>query len=154
MVTLARWQERELRTWLWGGASASDHSLLSTAMNDAAAEVERSHGVAIDVVAVGDCPLDPPVHALVLAAREAMVNAATHSGARKASVYVEVESADVSAYVRDLGKGFDLVEVPPDRRGIADSIEGRIERYGGTVTLVTAPGDGTEVRLRVPRGAP
>jgi signal transduction histidine kinase len=152
MATLARSQERELRTWLWGGASASDHTLLSTAMNDAAAEVERSHGVAIDVVAVGDCKLDPPVHALVLATREAMVNAATHSGARKASVYVEVEPADVSAYVRDLGSGFDPIKVPPDRRGIADSIEGRIERYGGAVTLVTAPGDGTEVRLRVPRG--
>ena len=97
MTTLARSQERELRSWLWGGARAADRSLLSTAMNDAAAEVERTHRVAIDVVTTGDCRLDEPVHALVLAAREAMVNAATHSGAGRMSVFVETDANEVSA---------------------------------------------------------
>jgi signal transduction histidine kinase len=153
MVTLARSQERELRSWLYGGARAADHTLLSTAMNDAAAEVERTHRVAIDVVAAGDCRIDEPVQALVLAAREAMVNAATHSGAHRVSVFVETGGDEVAAFVRDQGSGFDLDAVPSDRRGIADSIEGRIGRYGGAAEVLTTPGRGTEVRLRVPRRA-
>jgi signal transduction histidine kinase/phage shock protein PspC (stress-responsive transcriptional regulator) len=153
MTTLARSQERELRSWLYGGPQAADHARLSTAMNDAAADVEQSHRVAIDVVTTGDCRLDEPVHALVLAAREAMVNAATHSGARRVSVFVETDAVEVSAYVRDQGAGFDRAAVPRDRRGIADSIEGRISRFGGTAEVRTAPGEGTEVRLRMPRRA-
>jgi signal transduction histidine kinase/phage shock protein PspC (stress-responsive transcriptional regulator) len=153
MTTLARSQERELRSWLYGWPQAADHSLLSTAMNDAAAEVERTHRVAIDVVTAGDCRLDEPAHALVQAAREAMVNAATHSGARRVSVFVETGDGEVAAYVRDQGAGFDRAAVPPDRRGIADSIEGRIARYGGTTEVRTAAGAGTEVRLGVPRRA-
>jgi signal transduction histidine kinase len=151
MATLARSQERELRTWLYGGARAVDHTLLSTAVNDAAAEIERTHRVAIDVVTVGDSRLDEPLQALVAATREAMLNAATHAGVRAVSVFVEADDAEVTAFVRDQGIGFDPVAVPPDRRGIADSIEGRMERYGGTGAVSTAPGRGTEVHLQVPR---
>jgi signal transduction histidine kinase len=151
MTSLARSQERELRSWLYGGARAADHSLLSTAVNDAAADIERTHQVAIDVVTVGDCRLDEPVQALVFAAREAMLNAATHAAVHAVSVFVEADEAEVTVFVRDQGAGFDPASVPPDRRGIADSIEGRMERNGGTSAVVTAPGRGTEVRLRVPR---
>jgi signal transduction histidine kinase len=49
--------------------------------------------------------------------------------------------------------GFDRTAVTPDRHGIAESIEGRMKRAGGTATLVTAPGEGTEVELRLPRRA-
>ena len=151
MTSLARSQERELRAWLYGGARAADHTLLSTAVNDAAAEIERTHQVAIDVVTVGDCRLDEPVQALVFAAREAMLNAATHAAVHAVSVFVEADDAEVTVFVRDQGAGFDPTAVPPDRRGIADSIEGRMERNGGSSALVTSPGRGTEVRLRVPR---
>jgi signal transduction histidine kinase len=153
MATLARAQERELRAWLYGGSRAADHTLLSTAMNDAAAAVERTHRVAIDVVTAGDCRLEEPVWGLVLAAREAMINAAQHSGARRVSVFVETQGDEVTAFVRDQGSGFDADEVPTDRRGIADSIEGRMARFGGSAKVVTSPGQGTEVRLQVTRGA-
>ena len=153
MATLARAQERELRAWLYGGARAADHTLLSTAMNDAAAEIERMHRVTIDVVTAGDCRLDEPAWALVLAAREAMINAARHSGARRVSVFVETDDSEVAAFVRDQGAGFDQERVPPDRRGIADSIEGRMARFGGSAKVVTAIGHGTEVRLQIPRGS-
>jgi signal transduction histidine kinase len=153
MATLARAQERELRAWLYGGSRAADHTLLSTAMNDAAAGVERTHRVAIDVVTAGDCRLDEPVWGLVLAAREAMINAARHSGARRVSVFVETQGDEVTAFVRDQGSGFVADDVPADRRGIADSIEGRMARFGGSAKVVTAPGQGTEVRLQVTRGA-
>jgi signal transduction histidine kinase len=151
MTSLARSQERELRAWLYGGGRAADHSLLSTAVNDAAAEIERTHQVAIDVVSVGDCRLDEPVQALVFAAREAMLNAATHAAVHAVSVFVEADDAEVTVFIRDQGAGFDPTAVPPDRRGIADSIEGRMERNGGSSAVVTSPGHGTEVRLRVPR---
>jgi signal transduction histidine kinase len=153
MTSLARSQERELRTWLYGGARAADHGLLSTAVNDAAADIERTHRVTIDVVTVGDSRLDEPLRALVAATREAMLNAATHAGVRSVSVFVEADDAEVTAFVRDQGVGFDPVAVPRDRRGIADSIEGRMERYGGSGAVHTAPGRGTEVSLRVPRRA-
>lgn len=151
MASLARAQERELRTWLYGRARAADHDLLSTAIDAAAAEVERSHRATIEVVTVGECRLDDGLRALVHACREAMINAAKHSGARDVSVYVEVEPDAVAAYVRDQGSGFDPDLASPDRRGISESIDGRMARNGGSALVVTAPGRGTEVQIRVPR---
>jgi signal transduction histidine kinase len=151
MVALARGQERELRTWLYGKTPAGPADSLSAALDALAAEVERTHRVRIEVVLVGDCPLDDGVRALVHACREAMVNAARHSRARGVSVYAEVEEDVVTAFVRDQGVGFARGAVPPDRRGIAESIEGRMERNGGVAVIESAPGRGTEVRLAVPR---
>ena len=151
MAILARAQERELRSWLYGGARATDQSLLSTAMNDAAAEVERTQRVEIDVVTVGDRRMDEPANAVTLAAREAMVNAAVHAGVQHVSVYVETTEDGTTCYVRDQGAGFDPARTPPDRRGIADSIEGRMARFGGTSSIDSVAGDGTEVRLWIPR---
>ena len=96
-------------------------------------------------------PLDSAHEQLVLAAREAMANAAKFSGADEISVYAETDH-DVSAiYVRDRGSGFDPAAVPGDRRGIAESIEGRMQRAGGTATISSQPGEGTEVELRLQR---
>jgi signal transduction histidine kinase len=100
---------------------------------------------------VGDCAVDDGVRALVHACREAMVNAARHSGARGVSAYVEVEDDAVTAFVRDQGVGFARASVPADRHGIAESIEGRMERNGGVALIESEPGRGTEVRLRIPR---
>jgi signal transduction histidine kinase len=151
MAGLARAQERELRTWLYGKAPTPGVDVLSAALDSVAAEVERTHRARIEIVMVGDCPLDEGASALVHACREAMVNAARHSGARGVSVYVEVEDDQVTAYVRDQGVGFSRELVPADRRGIAESIEGRMERNGGRAVVVTKPGEGTEIRLRIPR---
>jgi signal transduction histidine kinase len=153
MATLARSQERELRDWLYGGTSATDPTLLSTAVNDAAAEIERSHRVRIDVVTVGDRRLDDASRSLVFAAREAMTNAAVHGGVGRLSVYVESDADGVSAFVRDQGAGFDPARVCEDRHGIADSIRGRMARAGGAAEIVSSPGHGAEVRLRLPEGA-
>ena len=57
-------------------------------------------------------------------------------------------------FVRDRGAGFDRDAVPDDRKGIAESIEGRMERAGGRATIVTSPGNGTEVELHLPRRQP
>jgi signal transduction histidine kinase len=153
MVALARGQERELRTWLYG-TTASVPGSLSAALDEVAAEVERTHRTRIEVVMVGDCVVEDGVRALVHACREALVNAARHSGARGVSVYVEVEEDQVTAFVRDQGVGFSRARIPADRHGIAESIEGRMERNGGVAVIESEPGVGTEVRLRIPRRRP
>ncbi len=104
--------------------------------------------VRVDVVVVGDRDLDQGAQALVAAAREAMVNAAKHAGAAgPISLYAEATNGHVEVFVRDRGRGFEPGAVPPDRRGISDSIVGRMRRHGGTATVHTAPGEGTEVEL-------
>ena len=107
----------------------------------------------VGLASAGDCPVDASVSALVLAAREAMVNAAKFAGVEDIDVYVEVKDDSVSVFVRDRGAGFDRTAVPDDRKGVAESIEGRMERAGGRATVTTSPGNGTEVELHLPRSA-
>ena len=152
VASLARRQERELRGWLYDSPSSSE--TLVGALFDAAADIEELHGVRVEVASGGDCTVDGSVNAVVLAAREAMQNAAKFSGADEISVYAEANSAQVNVFVRDRGKGFDRSTVPSDRRGLADSIEARMTRAGGTARIVAAPGAGTEVELLMPRKAP
>ena len=152
VVALARHQERELRSWLFGRASVDADLDLADAIEDAAADVEQRFGVPIDVVRVGAaCPLDDRLRALVPSAREAMANAAHHSGAPAVAVYVEVEPELVSVFVRDRGRGFDPMAVPRDRGGIAESVTGRVQRNGGTAVVRSARGAGTEVELTMRR---
>ncbi|MFP5219329.1 MAG: PspC domain-containing protein [Actinomycetes bacterium] len=151
VARLARSQERELRAWLYRPA-AGPVAMLSTVLEQAAAEVEDAHGVPVEVVNVGDVPHDGAVVPLAAAAREAVVNAAKHSGAAVVQVYAEVEDDAVTVFVRDRGKGFDVDAVPEDRYGLAESVVGRVERAGGTVQVRSAAGEGTEVSMQVPRG--
>jgi signal transduction histidine kinase len=149
-VALARRQERELRAWLYGQRERTG-TTLAAAVDAVASEVETMCNVTVDEVTVGDCPLDDRVDALVLAAREAMMNAAKHAGVDTVSLYVEVEDDRVVAFVRDRGKGFDPSTVASDRKGIAESIVARMARHGGSATITSEPGDGTEVALEVGR---
>jgi signal transduction histidine kinase/phage shock protein PspC (stress-responsive transcriptional regulator) len=144
--TLARAQERDLRSWLYGEEPPPDTSVAS-ALKAAAAEVEDGHGVPVEVVTVGDAPVSERLRPLVLAAREAMVNAAKHSGADQVDVYAEAGPHATEVFVRDRGRGFDEHAVPEDRLGVRNSIVDRMRRHGGTAEIRTAPGDGTEVRL-------
>jgi signal transduction histidine kinase len=148
---LARRQERELRAWLNGGRPFGERSTFAAALELAAAEVEDSHGVAVDVVAVGDRPLDDDAEALVAAAREAIVNAAKFGDGEPVSVYAEVGDDGVEVFVRDRGPGFDPAAVPADRRGVRESIVGRMERHGGSALINSVAGEGTEVELRLRR---
>jgi signal transduction histidine kinase len=117
----------------------------------AAEEVEDERGVPVELVMVGDCDPSEEIQALVRAAREAMVNAAKHSGADKIDVYAEVDEESVEVFVRDRGQGFDVDAVAEDRMGVKGSIIDRMARHGGTATVRSAPGDGTEVRLEIKR---
>jgi signal transduction histidine kinase len=147
VARLARGQERELRTLLYGDRAASGR--FATAVRDAAAEVEDSYALHVDAVVVGDAALDADLQALVQAAREAMVNAAKHAEVDVIDVYAEVDLHEVLLYVRDRGRGFDPAEVPDDRQGLRGSIRERVERHGGTVRLRSAAGEGTEIEMRM-----
>lgn len=149
VATIARKQERELRSWLYGSDESVGDSL-AAAIRVAAAEVEETHQVPIEAVVVGDVPMDSDVAALVRAAREAMVNAAKHARVDRVDVYAESDGRTASVFVRDRGVGFDPGEVPEDRMGLRGSIVDRVERHRGTAEIRSAPGEGTEVRLSVP----
>ena len=150
VARLARSQERDLRSWLFEGDS-KDSDTLAGAMRTVAAEVEDSHGVDVDVVVVGDCAFTEPLRAIVNATREALVNAAKHAGTGKVDLYVEVSPSAIEAFIRDRGVGFDPADVPEDRMGVRGSIVDRMGRHGGTAEVRSTRGEGTEVRLHLPR---
>jgi signal transduction histidine kinase len=144
---LARRQERELRAWLGGRRPPGAGATLAAALERAALDVEETHGVAVEVVTVGDCPLDERIEAIAAAAREALVNAAKFAPGDAVSLYAEVADGRVQVFVRDRGPGFDAAAVPLDRRGLRESIVGRMERHGGSATVHSIPGAGTEIEL-------
>jgi signal transduction histidine kinase len=153
VVALARAQERELRSWLFDGrppGSIDKAVTLAGGVRLIQQEVEAQHGIAVEAVMVGDCPLDDDLAALLAAAKEATVNAAKWSGASVISIFAEVEPAEVSVFVRDRGRGFDPEAVPADRKGVTESIRARVLRHGGNAAIRSTPGEGTEVSLTMP----
>jgi signal transduction histidine kinase len=150
VAAIARRQERELRGWLAGRPSRGSDPLegsLAVALEAAAADVEERHGVPVEVVVVGDRELDANHEAIVAAAREAMTNAAKFGAGSTVDVYAESTPGRTQVFIRDRGPGFDPASVPRDRRGVRDSIVGRMERHGGRARVASAPGGGTEVEL-------
>lgn len=147
VARLARAQERELRSWLYGGP-AGGAGTLASAVTEVAHEVEDFSGVPIELVVTGDRPIEPDGAALARALRESLLNATNH-GRPPVTAYVEIGGAGVEAFVRDRGDGFDLDAVPEDRLGVRGSVIGRMERHGGTAR-VRRREDGTEVELRLP----
>ena len=155
VVRLARAQERELRSWLFEGRApgtiGQEASTLAEGIGVLQRQIEADHGITVQVVVVGDCGLDDGMRALLDASREATINAAKWSGAAQVSFYGEVDREAAMIFVRDRGQGFDPDAVPEDRQGIATSIRARMARFGGSAVIRSAPGDGTEVELSMPR---
>ena len=147
VARLARSQERELRTKHYGAGVPNGR--FGAALHAAAAEVEDTYAIAVDVVVVGDHPMDSRLDALVAASREALVNAAKHAQVTSVSVYAELSADSASVFVRDRGAGFDPDRIDPSRQGIRGSIVGRLQRQHGAATIRSSPGQGTEVQLRV-----
>jgi signal transduction histidine kinase len=151
VAALARRQERELRAWLASRPAPGQAARLAPALEAAAAEVEESHGVPVEVVVVGDRELDPGHEAVVAAAREAMTNAAKFGAGSPVDVYAESADSRTQVFVRDRGPGFEPDAIPADRRGVRESIVGRMERHGGRARVTSAPGAGTEVEIVLDR---
>lgn len=151
MLNLARRQERELRNWLDPDRVSRLGGSVRGYLDDMASEIEELYGIPVEAVVVGDCFVDEVVEQALGAGREAVVNAAKHSGADQIDIYVEITNDDFEVYVRDRGVGFDPETITGDRRGIRQSIEARMLRIGGSVVIASTPGEGTEVELAVAR---
>jgi signal transduction histidine kinase len=147
VAAIARRQERELRAWLAGRPAPGQAARLAAALEATAADVEERYSVPVEVVVVGDRELDANHEAVVAAAREAMTNAAKFGAGSTVDVYAESAPSRTQVFIRDRGPGFDPASVPGDRRGVRDSIVGRMERHGGRARVANAPGGGTEVEL-------
>jgi signal transduction histidine kinase len=148
---IARAQERDLRRWLYPTSSQSPLSLRG-ALENMAADVEDTFGVRVEVVCVGDVPASDRMTALLHATREALSNAARHSGVDTVSVYAEMSERTVTVHVRDRGRGFSVADIPSDRMGVRESILGRLERHGGTARVTSAAGEGTRIELVMETG--
>ena len=151
VAALAHRQERELRDWLLGRRPRLDAAAFADALRAVVADVEDAQGTTFELVIVGDAAIDGGGQALLGAVREALVNAARHAPDAPVSVFAKVDEDTITVYVRDRGPGFDLEAIPVQRRGIRESIVGRMLRHGGTGTVFTAPGEGCEVILSLPR---
>ena len=132
VAALARRQERELRAWLAAGREGDRRPPRRRARGGGRARSRTRTACTVDVVVVGDAALDERGEALVAAAREAIVNAAKFA-ADAGPVASTPRRADdaLEVFVRDRGPGFDPAAVPEDRRGVRESIVGRMERHGG-----------------------
>jgi signal transduction histidine kinase len=87
----------------------------------------------------------------VAATREALTNAAKFAAeGGDVRLYAEIENGAARVFVDDRGPGFDPEAVPGDRRGVRESIIGRMERHGGRAEIRSAPDSGTEVELEIP----
>lgn len=147
---LARGQERELRSWLYGHPGEGT-ATFGGALERAVADIEASYDVQVQSVIVGDEPMDARLTAVVQASHEAMRNAARHAGVHDVSLYAELDNEGVTVFIRDRGVGFDPNAVAEDRRGVRHSIVERMTRHGGVARLMSASGAGTEIELRMPR---
>lgn len=150
---IARQQERELRSWLYGNEpSQPGTTRLETALQEVATRVEENHGVKVEVVTVGDSyDIEPSsIHGLVAATQEAVTNAAKHAKVNKIDVFAERRPDSIEVFIRDAGVGFDVNVIDEDRQGIRKSIIDRMERHGGGASIHSEPGNGTEVELTQP----
>jgi signal transduction histidine kinase len=149
VVRLARRQEHALRAWMAGEAELASDTL-AAALREVAAEIEDEHSTTVELTAIGDHALDARGEALVAAAREALRNAATHAPGAPVLVFSDVTATRAELFIRDRGPGFELDAVPAERRGLRDAVIGRMAAIGGSATIESVPGQGTEITLRLP----
>ena len=155
VVSLARAQELELRQWLYGYQSGSSEQLaaeLAQAVTEAegiaASRFQGKQTMKVELVSVGDTKPSPETKTLVQASKEAVLNALVH-GEQPVSCFLEVTNEEISVFVRDRGKGFQLAEVPVDRLGVRKSIIDRMKSAGGEAEYKFSS-TGTEVILTIP----
>ena len=141
---LARRQERELRRNIeeWRSEYRDSFRAALLAVRD---EVEDTHRVEIEAVIRDDAPIDPNLTAAIEAAREAMANAAKHSGSPAITLYSEFANGEAHIHVRDSGTGF---ADDAQRNRVHERLARRVENVGGLVEIDSAD-TGTEVKITV-----
>ena len=140
-------------TWLYADRPGAAARSVAGALRAAAAEVEDRHGVPVEVVMRRRRDRSRAARPLVLAAREAMVNAAKHSGAAQVDVYAECDDERRRGVrARPRAPGSRSTRSPTTGTACATASWAGCDRHGGTAVVRTAPGEGTEVRLAMTTG--
>ena len=104
------------------------------------------HRITIQSVIRGDAECDDVRRTLLAAGREALLNAAKHSGEDVVDLYSELGPSNLRLFIRDRGRGFDPTTAATGR-GLDHSLRKRVEDVGATVTVKTTLGDGTDVEI-------
>ncbi len=149
VIKLARRQEHALRAWMAGEADLGS-ATITIALRDMIAELEDEHGLKVELTAIGDAKLDARNEELVSAAREALRNVVRHAPDAPVNVFLDVSLTGTELFIRDNGPGFNFDGVPAERRGLRDAVIGRMRFAGGSATVESSPGEGTEVALTLP----
>ena len=154
VAKVARSAERDLRLYLFG--DDRDPGTLPAALRAAAVAVEERWGdLQVSVTVTLDAGAGPATtRAVAAAVGEALTNAAKHGSARSAVVLADLDDATngLLVTVRDDGTGFDPALVPAGH-GLTGSVHGRARDAGGMAEVVTALGDGCEIRVCIPHPA-
>jgi signal transduction histidine kinase len=150
VAKLARRQEYALRVWMAGEADLGS-ATVAGALLDMVGELEDEHGFKVELTAIGDAKLDARNEELLAAAREALRNVSRHAPDSRVNVFLDVGSSGTELFIRDSGPGFEFADVPGERRGLRDAVIGRMRSVGGTATVESGLGEGTEVALVLPQ---
>lgn len=150
LAALAAEQEVALRTLMASRPLTGDRGRIDLCMLLLPLATPR-----VDVVVPAEQVLLPTATAaeLVAAVKEALSNVEKHAGP-EARTWVVVEDLgdQVLLSVRDDGVGTTPDQLEKSGQlGVSQSIRGRIADLGGTVTVRTAPGEGTEWEMKVSR---
>ena len=151
IAELTRSVQGEIRAFLAELHRDPVHDGLVVALARHAYGLRTSDGLTIDVRAPGArFALSELVETQLFAiAREALANVQKHAGASAAQVLVEAQDGQVVLEVRDNGRGFDPAAGHPGHFGLG-SMRSRAVEIGGSLTVTSAPGSGTLVRVSVP----
>lgn len=128
---------------------------LLAALERLVAETTARSPLAVELAAhgLGEGRLPAAIETVVYrVVQEALTNVVRHSGATGASVTVSLSESRLRAVVEDDGAGFDPVATRARPHLGIEGMTERAELVGGSVTLASAPGVGTTVRLEVPLG--
>jgi signal transduction histidine kinase len=151
IADLTRSVQGDIRSLIFELRHDQVHDGLVAALAAHADGLGASEGLTIDVRGPeARLPLSPRVEAQLFAiGREALANVLRHAGATAAQVRVEARPGQVLVEIRDNGHGFDPADGHPGHFGL-DSMRSRATEIGGRLTIASAPGSGTAVRVRVP----
>jgi signal transduction histidine kinase len=149
VARLARRQEHALRAWMAGEVDLGS-ATLAVAVRDLVDDAQDEQAMKAELSAIGDMTLDSRGEELTAAAREVLRNASRHAPGAAVTVFLDVGEGGAELFIRDDGPGFEVDAVPTERRGLRDSVIGRMRSVGGSATVESSPGEGTEVALRLP----